>query len=187
MGRKPTKKKANHSSRGKSGKSRGEKKSEARSADYDSGIRDEDGLPPREDILKFIKTAGSTVGKREISRAFSIKGDTRKAFKRLLKEMTDEGHALMKERVEALKVACENADLPAIVKGDMEFHSGIIELSENEELFNLWKPIIAGMMLHYDRHRGDWMVSYHEHKQILDAIIAGDRKTAKAALKANIK
>ncbi len=109
------------------------------------------------------------------------------ALDRAMKQMTDEGHDLMKERLQALKVACEKADLPAIIKGDMGFHSGIIELSENEELFNLWKPIIAGMMLHYDRHRGDWMECYQEHKQILDAIIEGDRKTARAALKANIK
>ena len=94
MARKP-RKKAKHSSGGGSRKGRGAGRSDgeslARPADFDSGIRDEDGLPAREDILKFITTAGSTVGKHEISRAFSIKGDSRLALKRLLKEMTDKG------------------------------------------------------------------------------------------------
>lgn len=94
MARKP-KKKPQETSGGESRKRRGAGKSDGkgylRTGEYDSGIRDDDGLPPREDILKYIKTAGNTVGKREISRAFSIKGDTRKAFKRLLQEMADDG------------------------------------------------------------------------------------------------
>lgn len=90
MGRKPTKK-VKHASRKGRRKSSATERGTEKSADYDSGIRDEDGLPPREDILKFIKSADSTVGKREISRAFSIKGDARIALKRLLKDMADEG------------------------------------------------------------------------------------------------
>ncbi len=50
-----------------------------------------DGLPTREQILDFIGQAKGKVGKREIARAFSIKGGARIALKRLLTEMTDEG------------------------------------------------------------------------------------------------
>ncbi|MGD9667884.1 MAG: ribonuclease R [Hyphomicrobiaceae bacterium] len=50
-----------------------------------------DGLPTREQILDFVGQAKSKVGKREIARAFSIKGGARIALKRLLAEMTDEG------------------------------------------------------------------------------------------------
>lgn len=60
-------------------------------AEYDSGVRDEDGVPPREDILKYIASADGKVGKREIARAFGIKGDARLAMKRLLKDMAGEG------------------------------------------------------------------------------------------------
>ena len=48
-------------------------------------------LPSKDDILKFIQSASETVGKREIARAFSIKGDNRVALKKLLQEMTDAG------------------------------------------------------------------------------------------------
>lgn len=50
-----------------------------------------DALPSREDILKFISESPQKVGKREITRAFGIKGGGRIALKRLLAEMAQEG------------------------------------------------------------------------------------------------
>ncbi len=49
------------------------------------------GLPSKEDILAFVQNATETVGKREIARAFQIKGDDRAGLKRLLQEMTETG------------------------------------------------------------------------------------------------
>lgn len=51
----------------------------------------EGGLPTREEILQFIQTSQTKVGKREIARAFNIKGGARIALKRLLAEMAEEG------------------------------------------------------------------------------------------------
>jgi ribonuclease R len=48
-------------------------------------------LPSKEDILKFMRGAGTKVGKREIARAFSVKGADRIALKQRLAEMADEG------------------------------------------------------------------------------------------------
>lgn len=48
-------------------------------------------LPTREDILRFIADAQQKVGKREIARAFGIKGGARIALKQLLSEMAEEG------------------------------------------------------------------------------------------------
>jgi len=48
-------------------------------------------LPDREQILEFLREAKGKVGKREISRAFGIKGGDRIALKQLLAEMADEG------------------------------------------------------------------------------------------------
>jgi ribonuclease R len=51
----------------------------------------EDALPSREDILKFLRESDATAGKREIARAFNIRGEARVGLKRLLSEMADEG------------------------------------------------------------------------------------------------
>jgi ribonuclease R len=50
------------------------------------------GLPSKHQVLEFVKRAqGKPPGKREIARAFSVKGGDRAALKRLLAEMADEG------------------------------------------------------------------------------------------------
>ncbi len=49
------------------------------------------GLPTREQILKFIEQSREPAGKREISRAFGLKGSEKIALKALLRDMTDEG------------------------------------------------------------------------------------------------
>ncbi len=55
------------------------------------------GLPTKQEILDFIRSASEdkrqagALGKREITRAFSVKGGDRIALKQLLAEMTEEG------------------------------------------------------------------------------------------------
>jgi ribonuclease R len=49
------------------------------------------GLPTREQLLDFIQKSNKPAGKREIARAFGLKGQERIALKRLLKDMADEG------------------------------------------------------------------------------------------------
>lgn len=48
-------------------------------------------LPDREAILAFIRQSPSSVGKREIARAFHLKGAEREALKQLLAEMEEDG------------------------------------------------------------------------------------------------
>ncbi len=45
------------------------------------------GMPTRQQILDFVSGAQSRVGKREIARAFGVRGDDRVALKALLREM----------------------------------------------------------------------------------------------------
>ncbi len=48
-------------------------------------------LPEKSQILEFIKASSHKTGKREIGKAFGIKGAQRVPFKQLLREMADEG------------------------------------------------------------------------------------------------
>jgi len=48
-------------------------------------------LPSRKQILDFIATSDQPAGKREIARAFGLRGDGKIALKRLLNDMADEG------------------------------------------------------------------------------------------------
>ena len=49
------------------------------------------GLPSKDEILEFLKSSTEKVGKREIARAFGIRGDARQDLKSLLAEMSKDG------------------------------------------------------------------------------------------------
>lgn len=49
------------------------------------------GLPSREAILAFIQTADGPAGKREIAKAFGLRGQEKITLKALLKDMAEEG------------------------------------------------------------------------------------------------
>ncbi|MBT0668967.1 ribonuclease R [Novosphingobium profundi] len=53
--------------------------------------RPEPGLPTRKQILDFIQNADGPAGKREIARAFALKGNEKIQLKALLKDMAEEG------------------------------------------------------------------------------------------------
>jgi ribonuclease R len=49
------------------------------------------GLPSRQQILDFIQNSDTSAGKREIARAFGLKGQEKITLKALLRDMADEG------------------------------------------------------------------------------------------------
>ncbi|MGZ5791720.1 MAG: ribonuclease R family protein [Croceibacterium sp.] len=49
------------------------------------------GLPSPDQVLEFIRTADGPAGKREIARAFGLKGQEKIALKKLLADMAEEG------------------------------------------------------------------------------------------------
>ena len=49
------------------------------------------GMPTRQQIMEFIETSGQPAGKREVAKAFGLKGQEKILLKALLKDMADEG------------------------------------------------------------------------------------------------
>jgi len=71
-------------------------------------------LPSKEDLLAFIGAHAGKAGKREIARAFGLKGGDRIALKTMLRELTDEG------RVERRRSKLNRAGhLPSVVLADI--------------------------------------------------------------------
>ena len=100
--------------------------------------------------------------------------------------IADEGLSRLEGIVDAIRMACEEEDVPALVEHDMAFHRAIVEMAEDDDLVAIWMPIVVRMMLQYSRH-GDLMESSREHAAVVDAIRAKDRRAAVAALKENIQ
>lgn len=53
--------------------------------------RPQPGMPTREQVIEFIQTSPTPAGKREIAKAFGLKGQEKIALKKLLKDMAEEG------------------------------------------------------------------------------------------------
>ena len=85
-----------------------------------------------------------------------------------------------------IRTACESNDLNALTNYDLRFHQAIVKSHDDRDLFTLWQPIAMRMMMQYTR-LDDIMDSYREHKRILDAIRADDRRAAIEALSTNIQ
>jgi len=66
-------------------------KKPAKKADAPRKRDREQGLPTREQILEFVSSSATPIGKREIARAFNIKGTDRIPLKQMLKAMAEEG------------------------------------------------------------------------------------------------
>ncbi|MEO1207389.1 MAG: ribonuclease R [Pseudomonadota bacterium] len=92
MPRKPNKASNAKSRAGASSKDAPPAAKAGRGAGLGPNERKPDGtLPTREQIVRFISQATGKVGKREISRAFGLKGGARIALKRVLADMADDG------------------------------------------------------------------------------------------------
>ncbi len=94
------------------------KKASANSRKKKGGV-----LPSEEEILEFIRTSERKVGKREIARAFGIRGADRIALKQRLKEMAEKG--MIARRGKALT---GQGELPTIAVLD------VIDTDEEGEL-----------------------------------------------------
>ncbi len=71
---------------------------------------DQSPLPTKDDILSFIQENPHKANKREIGRAFGIKGAARIPLKRMLKELVEEGH-IDRHRAKSFHVG---GDLPPV-------------------------------------------------------------------------
>ncbi len=89
-----------------------------RSAGPDSLKRDAH-MPGRDEILQFIKENPDLAGKRDIAKAFNLKGDARIALKEVLRDLADDG--LVEKRAKRLAMP---GSLPSIAVLDITGRDG---------------------------------------------------------------
>lgn len=101
-----------------------------------------------------------------------------RAAERLHPEAADR----LREILEKIRISVEAGDRLEFHRRDLEFHAVIWELSDNEHLgsalHRLVSSLFAFVLFQQDRHTFD--DAYRQHKQILDALLTGDRRTAQS-------
>lgn len=104
-------------------------------------------FPKKEDILQFILDSDKPVGKRDIARAFNIKGQDKIELKKILKSLKEDGHLKKQNKklehsdnalpdicpVEVIDLNNQNAIAEPIVKGEKEYISKIYLSGEGRE------------------------------------------------------
>ncbi len=85
-----------------------------------SKVTPRSGLPSRDEVLKYLESAPQKVGKREIARAFDIKGGDRIALKALLADMGAAGELVGNRKALRQKARISPVAVLAIVDRDNE-------------------------------------------------------------------
>ena len=101
-------------------------------------------------------------------------------------QISEERIAVLESILDDIKEACQEGDTAALIGHDLRFHTAIVQSHPVQDISRLWQPIVLRMLMQYNRF-DDLMDSYYEHKRIVDAIRAGDKAEALAALNANIQ
>jgi ribonuclease R len=91
-------------------------------------------VPTRDELLAFIKESATPVGKREIARAFHIKGDQRIELKQLLRDLRDNGD-IAADRAKTFKDPKALTDITVleIVRVDEDGHLLAVPRRHDEE------------------------------------------------------
>src|SRR5207253_8677880 len=91
-------------------------------------------VPSRDELLAFIKESTTPIGKREIARAFGIKGDQRIELKALLRELRDAGE-IAADRAKTFKDPKALTDITVleIVRVDEDGHLLAVPRRHDEE------------------------------------------------------
>ena len=91
-------------------------------------------VPTRDELLAFIKESTTPVGKREIARAFGLKGDQRIELKELLRDLRDSGD-IAADRAKTFKDPKALTDITVleIVKVDDDGHLLAVPRRHDEE------------------------------------------------------
>src|ERR1700751_2854419 len=91
-------------------------------------------VPTRDELLAFIKESTTPVGKREIARAFGLKGDQRIDLKQLLRELRDQGE-IAADRAKTFKDPKALTDITVleIVRVDDDGHLLAVPRRHDEE------------------------------------------------------
>ena len=91
-------------------------------------------VPTRDELLAFIRESATPVGKREIARAYGLKGDQRIELKELLRDLRDTGE-IAADRAKTFKdpKALTEIAVLEIVKVDEDGHLLAIPRKHDEE------------------------------------------------------
>ncbi len=77
------------------------------------------GLPSKQDIIAYLQQADGAAARRDIARAFGVKGDARAELRAMLKDMDADGSINLKAGKRVERPAVRSGDLPPVAPIDV--------------------------------------------------------------------
>lgn len=108
------------------------------------------------------------------------------AVRKVAKKPDEAFLAELKAALDELAETLKEGDFTEVTKADIAFHRVIVANAGENDLVNLWQPVIMRMRMNYQRIGKPSQV-VAEHEAIYKAIAMGDEKAAVEALKSNIR
>ena len=145
----------------------------------------------KEGLLVTKSNVGASVAEMLTPKLQKLMIDIRRriemyAARQLKGQLTEEDFEALDYLLGRFKEAFEMGDFAEVTKADIEFHKYIVEKAGNQELVNLWYPVVLRMRMNYKRIDTP-TDGVKEHQAIIDALRNDDVKQAAKALKANIR
>ena len=108
-----------------------------------------------------------------------------RALETIWKKLNGEDHRNLGEILESMNRACKKRDMAAIAGSDMALHRYLVRRAGSSDLEAIWLSIAVRIRMTYSRLQ-DYADIHREHGAIVNAIISGDKQTARNALEKNI-
>ena len=136
----------------------------------------------KEGLVHAVPYKGLTVRSLPSDQVRKIYVRTRREIEKLaltrgFPNWTDDDFKAFEKCLISMRIAAEMDDLTEFVQHDMNFHRSIIGKDMIDDLMPVWTPLVSTMALQYSRHR-NLMESYEEHREIFEALKAGEVKQA---------
>lgn len=103
-------------------------------------------LPSRDEILAFLKTADGKITKREIARAFNVRGPDKVLLKKMLREMAEDG-LIAKDAARALRPADRLPGVQVVEFAGLDDHGDVLVRPAG------WKDEAAPPRIYLDERR----------------------------------
>jgi len=144
----------------------------------------------QEGLLESVPNRGVRVGKVWDEKLIPVMAKVRFdlesfAIAELIANPSEEFFVKIRQNLRLFKLACEDQEMPEIVRLDLQFHRMLLRECGHVGLESVWLPLLGGLRLPYSRHNL-LSESHLEHQRIADAIKQGDTAAATVALEDNI-
>jgi len=104
------------------------------------------------------------------------------AVGRAAERLHPEAAERLREILEKIRISVEADDRLEFHRRDLEFHAVIWELSDNEHLGSALRRLASSLFAFvlFQQDRPTFDDAYRQHRQILEALLTGDRRTAQS-------